>query len=495
MGLIKDVRSVTLPDGNLAWRDKQSQLKMIQTGKFTRNCVLTGKSSPINDYPLYIRTPGLITVPYSLSLDDLGYLEASEGTAENACPGHKDLTLDTTYWNGTQLGCWLAYHHITRPTMIRGYRFITENGYTPRVWRVEGSNDNITWTTLHAVTVDWTWGSGKQLVEYDIPTENRDYFTHHRLIIDEFDATSVRIYSLQFWDAACPSSADIYLDADAENPLQLAFADGYNPDGTPKDILKTIASPSIISADALYPSLAQLQLTNPYTGILFAKYDPQTDIVTFEVEDYSEEFKPLNLVGQMMRVATSGSVINPDAVFDGNTSTLFTSDDGSGVTAGSVTFQPPTPFYARRAKIWYTCLYNVNIQISEDYGATWTTVFSHSSSFSSMRAEIITFDRVYYVTQVKFYVSTYNGSRRGFYECVFDDALQPHYRKMMDGKFYEYNDVTQEWVQEYKIPIGYVIFRRNPDDTAWEIAHFIPNWVPNMLSAPAFLKLSAVSPA
>jgi len=66
---------------------------------------------------------------------------------------------------------------------------------------------------------------------------------------------------------------------------------------------------------------------------------------------------------------------------------------------------------------------------------------------------------------------------------------------MMDGKFYEYNDVTQEWVQKYKIPIGYVIFRRNPDNTAWEIAHFIPNWVPNMLSAPAFLKLSAVSPA
>ncbi len=490
MGIIKDVRSVTLPDGNLAWRDTRSILKTVQTGKFTRNCVLTGKSSPISEFPLYLRTPGVVSKIGYLSPEDFGYFEASEGYPQNAYPRHMALTYNTNYWNATQLGAWLAYHHVLRPTMIRGYRFVTENGYTPRVWRVEGSNDNVTWTTLHSVTVDWTWDAGKNVYEGTVPTENRDYFTHHRLIIDEFDADTVRIYELQFWDSACPSTADLYLDADAENPLQLDFMDGYNEDGTPKSIIKTLSSAANISLDSLFASISELPTTDTHTAILFAEYDTNNDTVVFTCEDYSNEVKPIPISDDITVLSKTSYFENPQNVFDDDPATYASVSWTSGVS-GNAVYQPAYQFWTHRLflKATVSSGYYIKIYISEDEGATFNLVLDARSSLVDA---IVSLDRPYYVTRIKIEMNSMKSYRyTKLYYLRFDDPTKAHLRKVENGKFYEWNDLMQQWEQKHKIPMGYLTIHRNPDNTSWEVASFVPNHLPTFMIAPCYRKVSS----
>jgi hypothetical protein len=480
MERIKDLRSVTLPDGNLARRDVQSQLISVPTGKFTRNCVLTGKADPDMTFPLYVRTPGLISTVSGISPEGFGYLDASEGTATNVFPKHRALAVDTDYWAASTLGCWVAYHHELRPTMIRGYKFITENEYTPRVWRVEGSNDNVTWTTLHTITVDWTWGTGKQVVEYEIPLENRDYFMHHRLIVDEFDATSIRIYYLQFWDGACPSAADLYLDADIENPLQLSFADGYNVDGSPKDILFTINIGTDIEVTSLLDSQDKLLENNMIPCVLFAKYDPNTSLVSFVAENqYFEDamIKPENMGIQTVSIKEDSS-FPMSRIFDGNTSTYawFFYSQGYFWDFRISPYITTATIYIKNGD------YNVKIKFSEDDGQTWASTVV-PSSFDGIWA----LDRVYNINRI--YLTNYVNYAR-IYELRFYEAGAIKKHKLTNGEIYEYDPVAAQWNKTYKLPIGYFSLWRNPEGTSWEVGPFIPTHIPQMAIAPFFRKTS-----
>lgn len=481
MERIKDLRSVTLPDGNLARRDVQSQLISVPTGKFTRNCVLTGKADPDMTFPLYIRTPGLISTVSGISPEGFGYLDASEGTATNVFPKHRALAVDTDYWAASNLGCWVAYHHELRPTMIRGYKFITENGYTPRVWRVEGSNDNVTWTTLHTVTVDWTWGTGKQAVEYEIPLENRDYFMHHRLIVDEFDATSIRIYYLQFWDGACPSAADLYLDADAENPLQLSFADGYNVDGSPKDILFTIDIGTDIEVTSLLDSQDKLLENDMIPCVLFAKYDPNTSSVSFVAENqYFEDamIKPEDMGIQTVSINQDSS--HPMShMFDGNTSTYANFYSSTPPRLWDFRIIPSRYISA----IYRNSAYYFDLKLSEDDGVTW------NNNTIPPGNGIIELDRVYYTNRVYIQMSSNSTSAR-IYELRFYEAGAIKKHKLSNGEIYEYDPVAAQWNKTYKLPIGYFSLWRNPEGTSWEVGPFIPTHIPQMAVAPFFRKSS-----
>lgn len=478
MERIKDLRSVTLPDGNLARRDVQSQLISVPTGKFTRNCVLTGKADPDMTFPLYVRTPGLISTVSGISPEGFGYLDASEGTATNVFPKHRALAVDTDYWGASNLGCWIAYHHELRPTMIRGYRFVTETGYTPRVWRVEGSNDNVTWTTLHSVTVDWTWGTGKQIVDQEIPIENRDYFMHHRLIVDEFDATLIRIYYLQFWDATCPSNADFFLDADAENPCQLAFADGYNVDGSPKDILFTINTGIDIDILPLIDKQDKLLEDNIVPCILYAKYDPNTSSVSFVGEN--QFFEDAVIKPEDMGIQTV--YINNDSgyplsnIFDGNTSSYARV---SSTYKWDFRIAPSRFISAIYRKSATT---DFRLSLSEDDGVTWNSIVVPTGT------EIVELDRVYHVNRI--YIDRTSTSIGVLYELRFYEAGAIKKHKLMNGEIYEYDPVADQWNKVYKIPLGYFSLWRNPDNTAWEIGPFIPTHIPQMSIAPWFRKTS-----
>ncbi len=471
MERIQDLRNVTPPDGRLAWRDVRSQLVSVPTGKFTRNCVLTGKSSPDMDFPLYIRTPGLISPLSGLSPEGFGYFDASEGTAVNVFPKHNAISADSDYWAASSLGCWIAYHHELRPTMLRGYRFITYNGYTPRIWRVEGSNDNATWTTLHSVTVDWTWGDGKQVVEQEIPLENRDYFMHHRLIVDEFDATSIRIYYLQFWDALCPSNVDFYLDADAENPCQLAFANGYNTDGSPKDILFTINTGIPIDATAITEGEAPENTPMPCT--LFAKYDSSTSSVSFLAEvQYAGNY--IDPYARNIRVVSYSAPENPENILDGSSSTKLS----LALVGGNAVFEFPDPVYI--SKYYINASGTFYFEISEDYGATWNTWTVSGTGYHTL-------DRIYAMTRFRVRRISSNAS---VYYVKFYDASPITLHKMSNGEIYEYDPITEQWNKTYKLPLGYFSLWRNPEGTAFEIGPFTPTHIPQMAIAPWFRKTS-----
>lgn len=474
MGIIKDVRSVTLPDGNLAWKDIQSQIRIVQTGKFTRNCVLSGKASADMSVPLFIRTPGVIDTNYIFAPESLGHIDASEGSPKNALPVSDALTATSTYWNATALGAWIAYHHIERPTMIRGYRFITENGYTPRVWRVEGSNDNVTWTTLHSVTVDWTWGDGRQVVEQTIPEENRDYFAHHRLIIDEFDASEVRVYYIQFWDAFCPTVTDIYLDATSSDPLQIAFADGYNQDGTPKDIVKTITTPSNISLDTFLAEVIDpVNHPFPHACVLFAEYDAGSDEVTFIARSQYNELPLPSSKYKVLLNEWGGDVNN---IFDYSSSTYLSS---SSVYADLI-LELTQPDYYSWCFRW-TGVYQTKLYISEDYGATWVGGWSMPSTNAKFF-----FDRPYYVTRLKFIPTKNHYSHYIYYFGLPSKISSLH--KLTDGKVYEYDSETDTWSQVYRVPLGTMYLVRTPDGTAVEVGDFIPTNMPQMTYAPYITK-------
>ncbi len=280
MEMIRNLRPLEKPDVSLFFRrDVKSKIsKNIQTGKFTRNCVLSGLSTPNTQYPLFVKTPGLIN-PISVTMDnEYGYLEASEGTANNVLSATDELSV-TNYWLCTTEEGYVTYCHPNIPTRIRAYRFITEKGYTPTVWRIEGSNDNVSWNVLHRVVASsWTWNDGKNVVQYDIPLENRGEYKYHRLVIEQLGG-EVRIYSLQFFDSLCPTSTSVTVYADNENPLQLAFANGYNADGTPNDVLVSLTQPQTVDIlDLILPGDLE---SSPLHYILYAKYNSYTGGIDF----------------------------------------------------------------------------------------------------------------------------------------------------------------------------------------------------------------------
>jgi hypothetical protein len=475
MGIIKDVRSVTLPDGNLARRDTQSQLVTVNTGKFARNCVLTGKSATEMDYPIYIREPGLISPAYDVCPDGLGYLDASEGAADNVKPKHNSNATDSDYWTASTIGAWVAYHHELRPTMIRGYRFVTANGYTPRVWRIEGSNDNATWTTLHSVTVDWTWGDGKQTVEQDVPTENRDYFMHHRLIIDEFDATAVRIYNLQFWDSLCASPAEFYLDADSESPVQIAFADGFNTDGTPKNIPVTINTGIQIDATEVISKSDLLATSNVIPCALYAKYDADLSSVSFLAEVQVDLYIPFP--PDYLNISYISGVINSGSwpeIFDSSLSTALRPSSEEFILAVN------NPIYVNYLELKTRASPTGSIYFSENNGISWELAWTGNADFEGNPIGI-SLDRTYYVTQIKLTTAYVY-----WYYMKFFDASVSSKNKMSNGKVYEYDQINEVWNHIYKVPLGYFSLWKNPDGSAWEIANFIPTFVPQMAIAPWF---------
>lgn len=373
-----------------------------------------------------------------------------------------------------------------RPTTIRTYRFITENGYTPRIWKIQGSNDNVNWTTLHEVSVSWTWDDGKIKVQYDIPLENRAEYKYHRLQVDEFDSTSVRIYSLQFYDSLCETNSSFYLDASAENPLQLAFADGYNVDGTPKDIIKIITTSHFINLTEFSDNIEEaLAGTDVINIILYSVYDLYTDSISFEAKLPLYQ-TPVNILKDY-----GCNILSHGAVLDLDLNSYFRIW-WSGDTV-SVNFTKPIT----TDRLWYVAQTydgskaHLDFKFSEDNGTTWSNTVQLLPGYRDKMERVYQLDRIYNINYVKFYLYGGMDSYRYtyLYEFSFYDAKEITDFNILNGKLYQHDYVNDVWNQVYKIPLGYFSLIRNPENTNWEIANFIPNNIPQMFFAPYFRKI------
>lgn len=456
------------------------------SGIWNRNCVLSGKYLDPYTQPAYVKVPVLL-VPNSPYEFYAGYLTASEGTANNALPVSNALDSDTSYWHAENIGCWLQYNHQYRPFKARKYKFITENGYTPQIWHLQGSNDGTNWTTLHENLVTYTWEDGKNIYEADIPTENQGVYTYHRILIDEFDATQVRIYSIQLWDADFTYDDSIMIDASAEWPLQLSFADGFNPDGTPIDIIKVLTTRQEIRiGDLAFTAPSLLDGNNDCAnGILFAVYDSQTDTVSFQVDNVFNISSPLNNDTVTFENGST-SWDNPQNLFDGNDGTYTGLHDRYDRYAYIV---PTTPFYSDSMfiKLYSNDTYYQEIAISEDYGSTFEQVLYDTTS--GTQSFYVVFPKVYYVTKIRYKARNYTSYSR-IYTLALNDASRCKDRKYEDGKVWEYIPATETWEQVYKIPLGYVHIWKNLDGTAYVPYGFTPTFSPMSTIAPNFKKIA-----
>lgn len=467
MAVIQTKRNVVLPNIRLLGSPQQSTMpKVAPTGLWNCNTVLSGKyQDSIYMAPDYIQLPSLIMPPVS-GYTTSGELTASEGSVGNVYPIPGSQLDSTTYWSASNLGCWVQYYSPHRSFKAKKYRFVSENGYTPRVWHFQGSNDGVNWTTLHENLVTLTWDTGKVLYEADIPVENQGYYTYHRLLIDEFDASSVRIYSLQVYSADVSSDSAIKVFASAEYPLQLSFLDGFNQDGTPNTIIKTLTTPVELPVEeSLFVDTTFLYALTPKVigFILYAIYDSQSDTVHFRCDSFNDVYYTAPNLADIVTVETcTGNISTAYNPFDYNDSTYF------DITKNNqyVIYDVATPFYMNYFRYrYYNAVrdYPPRVYVSEDYGSTWVQIYDTPKVTGTYTVEEYT-PAVYFVTKIK--ISPVDSANN-----VYDLRLGLKYAnhsKIENGKIYEYDLVGDVWNQVYKIPIGYITYKLDNAETSYE---------------------------
>lgn len=480
--MMKHNRVVVPPDRSLLRRDITTKLNIATTGRFTRNCVLSGKMVDDFDFPLYILTPGIVqrskfpNVPSELT----GSFTASTGTPDNVFPIGNDMASNTTtYWEGG-VDSWIAYSHTMRPTRISGYTFITTNGFTPSEWRVQGSNDGTSWTDLDTQSKT-DWADGRILYNGTIMGGNS--FTSHRLVVDANSSSTTRIFCLQFWDSRCPSRDKVYVDASAEHPLQLAFADGYNGDGTPKDIVVTITEPVEIAA-AMPPTA----LT--YVNQLFATYDPVGESVSFEfdAEEWNQGWvNPAKLGNGVSITTAAGSPSNIPRAFDDDEATSMSMPNNSAAIRISL----GDPLYVGACRVLCAAssaksYVGLKMRHSTDFGANWTgwtTVYINNNAKLWRSYSVNNF-----VTNIELGSLTYDVSYISYVYAFYMETVASNHlrhRKFSGGVQYKLNFDTTVWEPVYRIPLAQFEISLNEDGTGPAFEHPNYAWVPQMGLEPA----------
>lgn len=508
MDKVKSYRKVILPRTRLAGRDIQSRLLVAKSGMFARNCVLSGKCWEERTFPLYAKVKPVIT-NYPIGEEYLGRISSASGNALNVMPSNKPGITSTAYCALAAPNDWIQYSHTARPVTVDGYEFITHGDYSPRKWEFQGSYDGVNWTTLDSVVrVDsWTPGVLNTYSGTVVP-ENRGAYTMHRLVVTDFDAATCRIYHFQFFDADVDNAQSIYLDADAAHPLQIAFADGFDEDGLAKSVVKTITTGTSLDFSADLPLLDALnnQFLNQFYGgsaKFYAVYDAAGDILSYELEPiYQGQIFPTYVVPSLD--SDTGNAGNPASIFDPLIDGLW-GVQNSGETK-SATFSYATPLFTDSFSIsfrFYTSssTYYLSVDLSED-GVNYDTYAKYSGSSKTGYTEVgsgtktmeILLPRVYSLQRVRLYVTKSSTTNSSYYTHIyhlrFNDITKNPDRRLYQGKTYYYDIVSEEWVHEYRVPLGMVHIGRNVDDTAWVISSFTPTHIPQMVTVPWFRNTS-----
>lgn len=153
-------------------------------GLFNRNMVISGRATLDPLTPAYQEAPGAINLgeisAYPETFGEL--LDQADASALVVAPTGNDLASKTTYLTLSTAGDYILYSHPHLPRTIRAYSFITENGYTPATWKLEGSNNGTDWTVLHSGTAP-EWGAGKVQVDEDIDSGNIAPYLYHKLVV------------------------------------------------------------------------------------------------------------------------------------------------------------------------------------------------------------------------------------------------------------------------------------------------------------------------
>lgn len=477
----------------------------LGTGVFTRNCVLSGKRWDEFGVPAYVKLRNVITTfPSHENL--LGAMSSASGTASGALPRPRPAAITSVYCELASANDWIQYAHPYRTVTADGYTFMTHSDYAPNGWEFQGSNDGSNWTTLD--TVDYsgeTWTIGVNLYHGTIDEGSRGSYTYHRIVFTSFVGSTVRIYHFQFYDSDVTSTGHVYIDADATDPLKIAFADGYEG-GLPKDIIVTLPSPvqNDFESDLNLLGGSLLGLINGNTAVahLFAVYDSGTDMVSYELEPvYENPTYPVDLA-TYGKVLETGDDFDSSLDLDWNTFTHIEATTREGI----YTFSQPFLTDQFTFKVWFERAYtnpnpfsSFTVTISED-GETFKQVAAYAPSTAGgytglgigTHTVTVYLDRVYSVKKLGISAYSYGAAYKiQLYEVQLNDATKTWKRKFQNGKYMQYNTISEEWEQAYRVPLGTVDIWRNVDDDGWELASFTPTHIPEMLIAPWYRRTIA----
>lgn len=287
MGL-QNLRMFNNPTNGLFRRDVRSQIvQRASTGRFARNMVLDGyfheNSVPI---PMYLQTADFVDArTFGCPTALYGEVVCSTDTGGARRALNPRFSSGNGYWSSaTPTDSYLGFKsNIQR--IVSKISLISYVGYSPNTIRVQGSNNGSTWTTLLETTIDTAWDTSYTPKDFDIPLETQNLYSYYRLYIVTGNDDTVRIYNVRFFIRDIdPTELDVVCNA--ENPLILTFADGYDVENMPVDYVATVTTPTTLTVNDVLTQwpLLTVERIRSQTWALYAEYNPADGSVAFKFD-------------------------------------------------------------------------------------------------------------------------------------------------------------------------------------------------------------------
>lgn len=287
MGL-QNLRMFNNPTNALFRRDVKTQVvKRASTGRFARNMVLDGYFQenyvPI---PMYLQTADFVdSRMLSCSTTLYGEVVASTNTSGARVALNPRFNSSSGYWSAsTPADSYIGFKSNSQQ-IVDKVSIISYLGYTPNTIRIEGSNDDSTWTPLLETIIDTSWDTAYTPKVFDIPSETQNLYSYYRLYIITGNDATVRIYNIRFFIRDIePTELDIVCSE--QHPLICTFANGYDEENMPVDYVATVSTPQTITISDLQAQwpLLDLNRIRSQPWALYAEYNPSDGTVSFKFD-------------------------------------------------------------------------------------------------------------------------------------------------------------------------------------------------------------------
>ncbi len=454
----------------------------VSRGLFDRNMILSGRAGLDPLTPAYQEAAGAINLgEISAYPETFGSLtDQADASAIVVAPTGDDLASKTTYLTLSAAGNYVQYSHPYLPRVIRAYSFITENGYTPATWTLQGSNNGTDWTTLHSGTAP-TWGAGKEQVDEDISAGNIASYLYHRLVFDTFDATAVRLYAWQLWTHGISTQLGARVFADATDPLMIAFGNGE----TVEEV--TLTSPLSVTIDpASAPHLPPTG-ASAYALLAYADYDPLTQETVLGAEPLNvDDYVKLGHI--RTQLAGAGWSITESGWYDNasfRTSNFFDGDwatsairSATGSAYYTIIALTSFVFSGMKIKVLVTHADNsVRVEYTTDGGSNWNTCVRQYLYADNGLTFTEIFETPLVINGIRLVATRGTQQSAGFYEvelyCLDIPGIGTAGRKFGNGRVQLYDSAEEEWVEKCRVYLGTLNMGKGMDGE-WAVNGFVP---------------------
>ncbi len=291
------------------------------TGRFVRNAVLDGMTYGSSDLaPAWLKTRDAVH-PLLGYRDQIGrYSSVFGGYGASAAADKARAILNqqnaSVWWapGGNGVNAYI-YAKLPETTLVETYLVGTNAASCPLSWKLQGSLEGETWNDLHIVENTGVWDASFEAKTFTVPEEGRGNYLYYRLLITASNAATMQLRNFRLFRAASVcGKGQLLLDASAENPLVLSFADGFNGI-IPIDHNKSISAAQLTNMfdDSGCPVCRGAPVSSPIQVNIYAVHGGG-GAVGIEIEDVSGE-GGIQAEGGMASVSDKGWTCNVDKDF------------------------------------------------------------------------------------------------------------------------------------------------------------------------------------